>query len=247
MLASTGAPTLSLGLATGELTTPTGCALVCALAGRFLGDGVRERWRVLASGTGAGHKTIPGLVNAVRCLVVEADAAPGPQATDAADAGEAEAWFRVPGTIAETIVELRCQLDDATGEQLALVCADLLAAGARDAYLAPILMKKGRPGQLLTVLAAEADAARLAQLVFTATPTIGIRAERLARAVLARSAATVAVAGQSIALKVATLPDGRRRAKPEADDVARAAAALGWDFARVQAAALAAWTAGEAG
>jgi uncharacterized protein (DUF111 family) len=117
----------------------------------------------------------------------------------------------------------------------------LLAEGARDAVLTPIVMKKGRPGFLLTVLAAEADAARLAERILVLTPTIGVRAERLPRAILPRSAATVTVESHAIALKIVTLPDGHRRAKAEADDVQRAALALGWDSARVQAAALAAW------
>jgi uncharacterized protein (TIGR00299 family) protein len=241
MLAKTRAPTVSLGWQTGELTTPTGCALVCALSDRFLDHPARERWTILASGTGAGHKTIPGLVNAVRCLVVLPDRVEAqPPAVPSTDA---DTWFHVPGTDADEVVELRCQLDDATGEQLAHALADLLAQGARDAYLTPIVMKKGRPGHLLTVLATPADAGRLAARILATTPTIGVRAARLPRAVLPRAAATVQVSGQPIALKVATLPDGRRRAKPEADDVARAARALGWDTGRVQAAALAAWQA----
>ena len=240
MLAKFRAPTLSLGQQTGELTTPTGCALVCALTDRFLDHTAREAWTILATGTGAGHKVIPGLVNAVRCLVVETRTS-APPASPAESTPHTGACFRVPGTEADFIVEIRCQCDDATGEQLGHAVDALIADGARDAFLTPIVMKKGRPGHLLTVLAAEADAARLAEKILNVTPTIGLRAERLPRVILPRSTATVTVEGQAIAVKIVTLPAGRQRAKPEADDVARAAKALGWDFARVQVAALDAW------
>ena len=78
MLACTGAPARMLANDTGELTTPTGCAIVCAVADRFVGrDAVDEDVRVARAGYGAGHKTIAGMVNAVRCALLEPLAAGG--------------------------------------------------------------------------------------------------------------------------------------------------------------------------
>jgi uncharacterized protein (TIGR00299 family) protein len=220
MLARTGAPMKAIGWESGELTTPTGCALVCGLASRFIGGGAASfggELRVLRSGYGAGHKDFERLVNLVRCTLVEPlGGAPG----------------------ADAVAEIRCQVDDATGEQLAALVDDLLAAGALDALIAPVTMKKGRPGHLLTVLSPVAERERLCDLLLARSSTIGVRWEILARRTLPRRSATVRVEGREIALKIVRLPDGSERAKPEADDVARVARALGWSFARVQEAAL---------
>jgi uncharacterized protein (DUF111 family) len=219
---------------TGELTTPTGCALVCALA-----DGWElPAGRVLKTAYGAGRRDIPGMVNALRVGLV-----------DPAAGG------------ADTVAELRCQVDDATGESLALLLDDLLAAGALDAFLAPITMKKGRPGHLLTVLARPLQVESMANLVLSpitmkkgrpghlltvlARPlqveamadlvlsgcsTIGLRWELLPRRVLPRSEATVAIDGHEVRVKVVELPGGGRRSRPEADDVRELAERLGIGF-----------------
>lgn len=222
MLAQTGAPHLVIGRDTGELTTPTGCALVTALADGWVTADTRLAVRTLRVGYGAGHRAIPGLTNALRVSLVE---------EAGGDAGPDQ----------DTVAELRCALDDATGEQLATLLDELLAAGARDAWLAPLLMKKGRPGHELTVLCAADAVARFADLVLSRSPGIGLRWQVLARRVLPRHAATVAVDGHAIPLKVVTLPDGGTRAKPEADAVRAAATALGRSFAEVQEQALRAW------
>ncbi|HAT09614.1 MAG TPA: nickel pincer cofactor biosynthesis protein LarC [Planctomycetes bacterium] len=214
MLKATGAPVRLHAGDTGELTTPTGCALVCALADAFLGDGAPLLGSITASGSGAGHKTIPGLVNAVRALVVEA--------RPRADADD-------------RVVELCANLDDMTGEDLALAVHGLLAAGALDAWTTPATMKKGRPGQILHALCRPEDETRLADLVLTTTSTIGLRSQTWARRILPRRTATFDLAGQPIRLKIVTLPGGGERAKPEADDVAAAAAALGRTVAAVRA------------
>lgn len=202
MLQRTGAPTRLLGQDTGELTTPTGCALVCGLADAFIGGGEAVDGRIAASGTGAGHKEIPGLVNAVRCLLLE-DAAPA----------------------AATVV-LEANIDDMTGEDLAAAVARLLELGALDAWTTPITMKKGRPAHLLSVLARSGDRQRLGEAVLRHTSSIGLRWHPVQRMVLPRSTGEVTVRGQRIRLKTVTLPDGSTRTKAEADDLAAAAAAL---------------------
>jgi pyridinium-3,5-bisthiocarboxylic acid mononucleotide nickel chelatase len=226
MLTRTGAPFLALGRETGELTTPTGCALVCALASRFnaLGGaapGTQRPLRMLATGYGAGHKTIPGLVNVVRCAIVAEDSGTAAQA--------------------DQVVEIRCQIDDATGEQLAAVVDELMASGALDAFLASVVMKKGRPGHLLTVLGEPHDRDRLCALVLARSTSIGVRHELVARSVLPRRWTTVQVAERPVRMKIVAFPDGSERAKPEADDVAAVARACGWSFDRVRDAASRAW------
>jgi uncharacterized protein (TIGR00299 family) protein len=218
MLAASGAPQRQSADETGELTTPTGAALVIALADAWLRPGPGLAMTTRRVGYGAGHRTIPGLANVLRASLADDDAA-----------------------TPDTVAELRCQIDDATGEQLAALLEELLTAGARDAWLTPIVMKKGRPGHALTVLCAPADRERITALVLTRSTSIGVRHQLLERSVLPRRSETVGVCGQTVAVKVVTLPDGTERAKPEADDVAAAARALGRPFIEIQRAALAAW------
>jgi hypothetical protein len=111
----------------------------------------------------------------------------------------------------------------------------LLTAGALDAWTTPTTMKKGRPGQILHALCRPDDETRLSDLMLTTTSTIGVRSQTWARRILPRRTTTIDLDGQSIRLKIVTLPDGSERAKPEADDVAAAAAALGRTVAAVRA------------
>ncbi len=221
MLADARAPQRRLGRETGELTTPTGCAIVLAITDAALGGRPDDAIIAHRVGYGAGHKQIDGIANAVRCTLIAERAVPS-----------------------ELVIELRCEIDDATGEHLAALIDDLLSAGAKDAYLTPIVMKKGRPGHLLTLLATADDAARLADRVLTRSTSIGIRASEAFRRILPRRTGSVPVRGHAIALKIVTLPDGSERAKPEADDVIAAARALGCSFVDVAHEALTAWRAG---
>jgi pyridinium-3,5-bisthiocarboxylic acid mononucleotide nickel chelatase len=212
MLAASGAPHRRLGRETGELTTPTGCALVTALTERYL-DGVTT-FTARKTGYGAGHKEFADLANVLRVSLVDEQQPP------------------------ETITEIRCQVDDATGEELAFLLDELMAQGARDAHLTPIMMKKGRPGFAITVLCDEALREKLSAVLLSRSPTIGVRYQQLARDVLARRSASVSIQGYTIALKIVTTPAGHERAKAEADDVAAAARALQLPFAEIQRLAL---------
>ncbi len=203
MLRRTAAPTKLLGWDTGELTTPTGCALVCSLADAFLGTVQPQTGQISANGTGAGHKTIPGLVNAVRCLILNDTV----HTTD-------------------SLWQIEANIDDMTGEDLAVAAERLLQAGARDVWITPLLMKKSRPGHLLGVLAAESDRQRLAELILVHTTSIGVRWHQVVRQILPRSVAETVVRGQRIRCKTVALPDGSTRSKPEAEDIVAAAAAL---------------------
>lgn len=215
ILARTGAPCIQEATDTGELTTPTGAALVCSLADAWLTTPMAMTLRRV--GYGAGHRIIPGGANAVRACLVDDDLA------------------------TDQVAELCCHIDDATGEQLAALVDLLLAEGALDACLVPALMKKGRPGHVLTVLCAPDDRQRITGLVLRHSTSIGVRHRLLERTVLPRRTVTVQVAGQAVRLKVVTLPDGGERAKPEADDIIALARSSGRPVAELQQLALEAW------
>jgi len=186
----------------GELVTPTGAALV-----RVLSRGPEPSSYVpRRSGFGAGTKELPDRANALR--IVLADAAAN-------------------GRGVQELTVLSCEVDDMSAEYLASAAERLRSAGALDVVLHPVVMKKGRPGTRLEVLAAPALADELESLLMGETTSIGVRRTAIRRRALERTAATVIVLGQEISVKIVELPDGRRRGKPEFEDVQRAALATG--------------------
>jgi pyridinium-3,5-bisthiocarboxylic acid mononucleotide nickel chelatase len=215
LLATSQAPQRRLGRETGELTTPTGCALVVGLAEAWLDHEITVRSDGV--GYGAGHKRFPDLANVLRVHRLRDDANQ------------------------DQVCELRATIDDATGEDLAQTLTDLLAAGARDAWLVPVIMKKGRPGHELVVLSAVDDRQRMADMILSRTTSIGLRWQILNRQVLPRQQVTVMVDGHAIPCKVVTLPDGSQRAKPEADAITAAAHALKRSPRHIREEALVAW------
>lgn len=195
-------PWRSLDRETGELTTPTGAALVCALADEFAGANAapRRALAMRATGYGAGTKAIPGLVNVVRVLV--ADAIPS---------------ISTPHT--DTVIELRCQVDDMTGEHMALAMERILAAGALDVLVAPVLMKKGRPGHALTVIATPELSPVIESAILSSTTTLGVRRTLCERTILPREQTVLTIRGQELPAKRVTAPDGTIRIKPEAEAI----------------------------
>ncbi|MGH9082286.1 MAG: nickel pincer cofactor biosynthesis protein LarC [Acidimicrobiales bacterium] len=208
-----GAPTYGRSLPV-ELTTPTGAALLTTLASSF---GPLPPMTVGATGFGAGAREHDELPN---CTQVVVGTALPPVATG-------------PG---QPVTALEVNLDDATGEQLAHAVSALLDAGAHDAWVTPVVMKKGRPGHVLHALCDPAAVGRLRQVVRDATGTFGVRATTGERWPSAREMAEVTVAGHPVAVKV-----GAGRAKPEPDDVARVATETGLPLHEVTSRAEAAW------
>ncbi|WP_406691440.1 nickel pincer cofactor biosynthesis protein LarC [Saccharopolyspora sp. ID03-671] len=127
-----------------------------------------------------------------------------------------------PRAGAETMVVVECTVDDVTGETLGHVVQRLLESGAADAWTSPATMKKSRPAHVLHVLCAPGREAALSEIVLTETGALGLRRHEVQRTVLPRRTTTVDVGGHAIRVK-----HGPHRAKPEHDDVATAARALG--------------------
>lgn len=211
-----GAPTWGRDLAV-ELTTPTGAALLAALSSGF---GPMPPMRIVASGFGAGTRELDELPNCTQVVVGQPVSFSG---TPDAGAGQ-------------PVALLEANVDDATGEQLAYAVSRLLDMGAHDAWLSPILMKKGRPGTTVHVLCDPADADRLRASLRAETGTLGVRGTTLQRWPVPRTIGTVEVDGHAIRIKVSP-----GRIKTEFDDAARAARDTGVPLRQVAARAEAMW------
>ena len=195
-----GVPSYSDGAVQGELCTPTGAALLKHFATRF---GPQPTMSVKAVGYGAGAREFEGRANLLRASLGES----------------------VAGGDADEVLELACNIDDMTGEEIAFACERLFAAGAKDVVTIPVTMKKGRPGVMIQALCAVADHDALVAAMFRHTTTLGIRETRCRRQVLARREETVALPGGTTVRRKVSEGYGVRRAKLEFDDVAAAARA----------------------
>jgi hypothetical protein len=212
-----GAPTWGRDLAV-ELTTPTGAALLAALSSGF---GPMPPMRIVATGFGAGTRELDELPNCTQVVV-------GQPVTLSGSSPDAR--------VGQPVALLEANVDDATAEQLAYAVSMLLDMGAHDAWLSPIVMKKGRPGTTVHVLCDPADADRLRALLRAETGTLGVRGTTLQRWPVPRTIATVEVDGHAIRIKVSP-----GRIKAEFDDVARAARDTGVPLRQMATRAEAAW------
>ena len=202
----------------GELTTPTGLALVVTLA-QACED--LPALTLEASGSGAGTRDPAGRPNLTRVLL----------------GSRVDGPARVPG---QTGVVLEANVDDLDPRLWPGVLTALLEAGAQDAWLAPIAMKKGRPAHVLTVLGTPEAAPRLRGVVHAQTSTIGVRQTSVEKHMLPRTWVALDVDGQAVRIKVSHDRGVVVRATPEFEDVASAAAATGRPTVDVLAAATAA-------
>jgi len=194
-----GMPTTT-GALTGEWTTPTGALILGELGVGF----EMPETVTTASAYGAGGRDPVKRPNILRLRLAEAKAPAKAPAPDGLERDE--------------LVEIRCNIDDTTGELLGAEFVDaLLQAGARDVVIQPVIMKKGRPGQVLEVLADPDQADHLAMFLLANTSTIGVRMSRVHRLMLPRETCTVETAFGNIAAKIVRLPAGRRRITPEYD------------------------------
>jgi uncharacterized protein (TIGR00299 family) protein len=197
-----GAPLYSKGVPA-ELTTPTGAAILATLVEGF---GDMPPLRVEAVGYGAGTRMLE-FPNVLRVLVGEdADGASGAS---------------VGGASSEIVLETN--VDDLSPEVSAYVVERLLAAGAQDAWLTPIVMKKGRPGVTVSVLCSEREQDSMRTILFEETGTLGVRAATTRKVALDRSVVEVDTRGGPVRVKVGFLRGDPVSVSPEHDDCARAA------------------------
>jgi pyridinium-3,5-bisthiocarboxylic acid mononucleotide nickel chelatase len=207
-----GTPVRGLDMAV-ELTTPTGAALLATLARRW---GPLPAMTVETTGFGAGTAELEALPNLTQ-VVLGTPVAVDPPA-------------------GQPLSLLEANLDDATGETLAVAVAALLDAGAADAWVTPIVMKKGRPAHTVSALCDPALAASLAAVLAIETGTLGVRSTPITRWPAARRAGVVDVEGAPVRVKV-----GPGHVKVEHDDAARVARRTGLPVREVVSRAEEAW------
>ncbi|HKQ56437.1 MAG TPA: nickel pincer cofactor biosynthesis protein LarC [Candidatus Eisenbacteria bacterium] len=205
-----------------ELVTPTGAALLTTLVRHWSSE---PAFRLDKVGTGAGGRDLKEQPNVLRVLIGEA-----------ADRGLAR----------REVAVLETALDDDNPQFVAALLPRLLAQGARDAMIVPTVMKKGRPGMWLVVVAEPEQAPSLAALLMRESSALGVRVRRELRYELERRQIEVETRFGRVALKVAELPEGGERALPEFESVREAAERAGRPLREVSEAALAAWRAGGA-
>ncbi len=240
LLAAAGVPTIPAPNC-GELVTPTAAALLTGL-----GEFRQPAMRIERIGYGLGSKTFDR-VNGLRVWIGESNEPPDPNHRHHEhhhhehhhhEHHEQQSAIPYDDSTLEPLVELRCNLDDASGELVAYSIERLLAAGALDAWAAPVVMKKGRPGLILACLArAEAQAA-LIELLLRETPTLGVRWSRLERQAAARRSIEVGTPWGSVRVKQKLLAGQVAGAAPEYEDCAELARRQGVALADVYAAAL---------
>lgn len=178
----------------GELVTPTGAAMVAAFC---TSEKLPEDFRILKTGLGAGKRQYqcPGILRAMLIQrAVETDT-------------EDKIW------------KLETDIDDCSGEILGHIMKLLLKAGAKEVHYTPIYTKKNRPAYTLTVICKKDDRAKMENLIFAETTTIGIRSTEMERTILKREIQSRETSLGSTVVKVCTLPDGRLKYYPEYENV----------------------------
>ncbi len=208
-----GIPTTGVDLPV-ELTTPTGAAL---MAGLGTGFGAIPAMTVTAAGFGAGSRELDDRPNLTQVVLGTA--------------------AEVPVGHGQPVVLLEANVDDVTGEVLAHTVASLLDAGAHDAWITPMVMKKGRPAHTVHALCDPALVTQVSRVLTAETGTLGVRGTRLERWPAPRSADEVLVNGHPVRVKVSP-----GRVKAEHDDAATVARATGRPLRSVLAEAEARWS-----
>lgn len=196
----------------GELVTPTGAAIVAALAEGF---GAMPSMNIQSVGYGSGKKDF-GIPNVLRVMV-------GSRAEYAFNSEkECRTKDNIPSEC-EQVAVIETNIDDMSPQLYEVVMEQLLAAGALDVYLAPIQMKKSRPAILLSVICAPADVGRLSEILFRETYTIGVRIDMRDRICLPRENLTVETDYGPINVKVARLGNKVINVQPEYENCKTAA------------------------
>jgi uncharacterized protein (TIGR00299 family) protein len=199
-----------------ETVTPTGAALLAALAPEFR---ALPPLSLVGTGYGAGSRELPHRPNVLPAVL----GAP-------AEAENDNNW------VTETLIVMETTLDDVSGEIVATAADQLRQAGALDVLITPAFGKKGRPAQVISALTRPQDRDAAIAILARETGTLGVRWHQVLRNAAPRTTTTVEVGGQRVDVKV-----GPHGAKPEYEHVRAAAHAVDRPAAEVAAAALAAW------
>jgi len=210
-----GAPVYTSGIAR-ELVTPTGAAIATTLATRYAEI---PEMTLRAVGYGAGSADFVEKANVLRILIGDGAAS---------EAGE---HWDAPVSVIET------NLDDMSPQIYGYLVDRVLAAGALDVFSTPVQMKKNRPGTLVTILCEQAHVARMIDLVFRETTTIGVRTHDVRRKVLDRELVPVETAFGEVRVKISRMNGSVLNATPEYEDCQRIAAEKGIPLRQVIAAA----------
>ncbi|MBE5854376.1 MAG: nickel pincer cofactor biosynthesis protein LarC [Lachnospiraceae bacterium] len=176
----------------GELVTPTGAAILASICDF---QKAPETYQIQNTGIGAGKREyeVPSMVRVLSILPSERSA--------------------------DTIWKLECNVDDAPAEELGYCMDKLFAAGARDVHFIPCMMKKNRPGTMISVICSKEQIPTMEDILFHETTTIGIRRCSMERTVLPRKPRSIETAYGSLQVKECTLPDGTIRLYPEYDSM----------------------------
>jgi hypothetical protein len=212
-----GVPIYSAGPAA-ELVTPTGAAIVTAMASSF---GPPPPMIIEGIGYGAGSRQYDGHPNFLRAMM-------------------GSTWPSIQAAPGEVMV-LESNIDDMNPQGYGYLMERLFEAGAKEVFYTPVQMKKGRPGVMVTVICPSALLNDMAQLVFEETTTIGLRYRPAGRMELARETITVATRFGKVRLKVSSLNGQVMQAQPEYDDCRRIAGHRKVPLKQIQAAAVAAY------
>ena len=190
-----------------ELTTPTGAAIIKALSAGVLSS---EHISMHAIGYGAGAREIPGIPNLLRMVIGEL----------------AEEQNR------DEVVAVETNIDDMNPEILPFVIEKLIAGGALDAFMVPIVMKKGRAATLLSVLVDRKNLDTVLKILFSETSTLGVRMHPVERRKLPRSQRAIETSLGTVTAKSITL-DGHERLVPEFEECKRLALEKGLPLMQV--------------
>lgn len=187
---------VKLGLVQHEATTPTGAAILAAMVDEFTET---INFPITKTAYGIGHRDVSEVPNVLRVFLLE-------EASNATEVPE------------ETATVLECNIDDMNPERYDFIMELLFNAGASDAWLMPIVMKKSRPAVVLSVLCQPSKVAAMKQIIFTHSTTIGLREYNIRKSVLKRNEIVVDTQYGKVRVKQSVYNGKIVRSKPEFDD-----------------------------
>ncbi|MBW8334880.1 MAG: nickel pincer cofactor biosynthesis protein LarC [Prolixibacteraceae bacterium] len=187
---------VKLGLVQHEATTPTGAAILVATVDEFT---EQINFPITKTAYGIGHRDVSEVPNVLRVFLSET-------ATSVGDVKE------------EVATVLECNIDDMNPERYDFILEQLFNAGASDAWLVPIIMKKSRPAIQLNVLCAPEKVQKMKHIIFTHSTTIGLREYSVKKSILTRTEKTVATKFGAVRVKQSVFEGKVVRSKPEFDD-----------------------------